>query len=228
MDKVKQFYGRKDWRDLSYTLKIARGGKCERCGFTAVEKEDWKKLIGHHKTELTEANVSNPTISLNPDEVEIICMDCHNKEHRRFGYRKQVYIVWGSPLSGKSTLVKEIMQYGDIVLDMDRLWEAVTMQPEYSKPNNVRFNIFALRDNLLDQIKTRHGQWYDAYIIGGYPDANERDRLAKTLGAELIYCEATEQECYDRRRESGKPIEWDGYIKKWWEDYRRGIPPGEG
>ena len=108
--------------------------------------------------------------------------------HRRFGHRKQVYIVWGSPLSGKSTLVRELMQYGDIVLDMDRLWEAITMQPAYTKPNNVRFNVFALRDNLLDQIKTRYGQWYDAYIIGGYPDANERDRLAKTLGAELIYC----------------------------------------
>jgi hypothetical protein len=118
------------------------------------------------------------------------------------------------------------MQYGDIVLDMDRLWEAITMQPEYIKPNNVRFNVFALRDNLLDQIKTRYGQWYDAYIIGGYPDANERERLVKTLGAELIYCEATEQECYDRRRESGKPAEWDEYIKKWWADYRRGIPPG--
>mgnify|MGYP001184534632 FL=1 len=228
MDKLKQFYTGKPWRDLSHTLKIQRGGKCERCGFTVVEKSDWVKLIGHHKIELTEANISDPNISLNPDNVEIVCIDCHNKSHRRFGHRKQVYIVWGSPLSGKSTLVRELMQYGDIVLDMDRLWEAITMQPEYIKPNNVRFNVFALRDNLLDQIKTRYGQWYDAYIIGGYPDANERDRLAKTLGAELIYCEATEQECYDRRRESGKPAEWDEYIKKWWEDYRRtgGIPPG--
>lgn len=225
---MNKFYTSKPWRDLSYTLKISRGGKCERCGWVAVTNEDRKKLIGHHKVELTEANISDPSVSLNPDLIEIVCLDCHNKSHHRFGHAKQVYIIWGSPLSGKSTLVSELIRYGDIVLDVDRLWEAVTMQPAYVKPTNVRFNIFALRDNLLDQIKTRHGQWYCAYIIGGYPDANERDRLAKTLGAELIYCEATEQECCDRRRESGKPIEWDGYIKKWWEDYRRtgGIPPG--
>ena len=113
------------------------------------------------------------------------------------------------------------MQYGDIVLDMDALWQAVTFQPEYVKPDNARFNIFALRDNLLDQIKTRHGQWYDAYVIGGYPDKYERDRLAQTLGAEMIYCEATRQECLDRRIVSGKPASWDDYITKWFDDFER-------
>lgn len=222
MDKVHAFYISKPWRDLSYRLKIERGGKCERCSFVAVTKEDWAMLIGHHKEELNEYNVDNPTVSLNPDKVEIICLDCHNKEHRRFGHSKHVYIVWGSPLSGKSTMVKQLMQYGDIVMDMDALWQAITMQPEYVKPNNVRFNVFSLRDNLLDQIKTRYGQWYDAYVIGGYPDKYERDRLAQTLGAELIYCEATKEECFKRRIESGKPESWDKYIAEWWEVFERG------
>lgn len=219
MDKLKQFYTGKPWRDLSHTLKIQRGGKCERCGFTVVEKADWVKLIGHHKIELTEANISDPNISLNPDNVEIVCIDCHNKSHRRFGHRKQVYIVWGSPLSGKSTLVRELMQYGDIVLDMDRLWEAITMQPAYTKPNNVRFNVFALRDSLLDQIKTRYGQWYTAWVIGGYPERYERERLAGALGAELIYCESTKEECLERLEQSDKPESWRQYILDWWERY---------
>ena len=73
MDKLKQFYTSKSWRDLSYSLKISRGGKCERCGFMVVEKADWKKLIGHHKVELTEANISDPNVSLNPDLIEKKC-----------------------------------------------------------------------------------------------------------------------------------------------------------
>jgi len=177
-------------------------------------------LIGHHcNIELTEDNVDNINISLNPDNIEIICSKCHNKEHRRFGNKQNVYIIYGSPLSGKHTLVAELMQYGDIVLDIDALYQAITLQPEYIKPKNIRFNVFKLRDSLLDQIKTRYGQWYDAYIIGGYPDKYDRERVAKELGAELIYCDSTMQECIDRLEKSDKPRAWKEYIEDWWDKY---------
>ena len=216
MDKLHQFYISKAWRDLSYNLKIAAGGKCNRCGEVFA---DFSQLIGHHEEELTEDNVDNPEISLNPELIEIICFGCHNKEHRRFGNKHNVYIVWGSPLSGKTSLVRELMRYGDIVLDMDALWQALTLQPEYVKPNNVRFNVFAVRDNILDQIKTRYGQWYDAYIIQSLPEKYERERLAKELGAELIYCEATKEECIERLEKSNKPRQWLEYINDWWDKY---------
>ena len=102
---------------------------------------------------------------------------------------------------------------------MDALWQAVTFQQEYVKPKNVRFNIFKLRDSLLDQIKTRYGQWYDAYVISSLPDKYERERLKQELGAELLYCESTIEECLERRMNSERPQEWDEYIKDWWEKY---------
>lgn len=216
MDKLHQFYCSKIWRELSYKLKIARGGKCERTGEVFT---DLSQLIAHHKIELNENNVDNPSIALNPDNIEIISFKEHNKEHRRFGNKKNVYIVYGSPLSGKTTLVRELMQYGDIVLDIDELWQAVTLQDKYIKPKNVRFNIFALRDNLLDQIKTRYGQWYDCYIIGGYPDKYERARISKELGAELIYCESTKEECIERAIREGRPEQWIKYINEWFDKY---------
>ena len=216
MDKLHQFYCSKAWRDLSFRLKIERGGKCERTGEVFA---DMSQLIAHHKIELTEDNVDDPNISLNPNNIEIISFNEHNKEHRRFGYKQNVYIVYGSPLSGKTTLVRELMSYGDLVLDIDSLWQAVTFQPAHVKPKNVRFNIFKLRDEMLDQIKMRYGGWYDAYIIGGYPDKYERERLAQTLGAELIYCESTKEECLERLEQSGKPESWREYIIDWWERY---------
>ena len=218
MDKLHRFYCSKPWLDLSYVLKIEAKGKCQKCGKIVLE---FKDLIPHHTIELTEDNVDDHSISLNPKLIEVICFQCHNKEHRRFGHSKKVYIVWGSPLSGKTTAVRQMMGYGDIVLDMDGLWQAVTFQAEYVKPNNVRFNVFALRDNLLDQIKTRYGQWYDAWIIGGYPDKYERERLAQTLGAELIYCDSTKEECLKRLEQSGKPENWRKYIDDWWDKYER-------
>jgi len=218
MDKLHVFYCSKAWRDLSFGLKIARGGKCNRCGNIL---EDFSQLIAHHTIELTEDNLNDVAVALNPERIEVICHKCHNKEHRRFGNKQKVYIVWGSPLSGKNTMVRELMQYGDIVLDMDAIWQAVTFQSEYIKPTNCRFNIFKLRDDLLDQIKTRYGQWYDAYVIGGYPDKYERERVAQSLGAETIYCESTRDECYQRRQASGKPAQWDDYITDWWERFVR-------
>lgn len=216
MDKLHQFYCSRAWRELAYSLKIKANGKCNRCGNIQL---DFSKLIGHHTIELNEDNINNPSIALNPDKVEIICHSCHDKQHRRFGNKQNVYIVYGSPLSGKTTLVKELMQYGDIVLDMDALWQAVTLQDEYVKPNNVKFNIFKIRDSILDQIKTRYGSWYDCYIIGGYPDKYERERLAQSLGAELIYCESTKEECIDRLNKSSKPDRWLEYIEEWWDKY---------
>ena len=215
---MQRFYTSRSWRDLAHKLKIERGGKCERTGEVFV---DMSQLIAHHKVELTEDNVSNPEIALNPDNVEIISFREHNKEHRRFGHKQSVYIVYGSPLSGKTSMVRDMMRHGDIVLDLDALWEAVTMQPTFSKPKNVRFNIFKLRDDLLDQIKTRYGNWYDAYVIGGYPDKYERERLAERLGAELIYCESTKAECVARLEDSGRPQVWLEYIRDWWERYSK-------
>lgn len=86
MSRLHQFYCSKPWRDLSYSLKIAAGGKCNRCGEVIL---DFGKLIGHHKVELNEENIKDVSISLNPDNVEIICHDCHNKEH--IGCKKIIY-----------------------------------------------------------------------------------------------------------------------------------------
>ncbi len=220
MNNLKRFYSLKPWLDLSYKLKIERGGKCSKCSFTPTTKEEWSLLIAHHIIELTEDNINNPNISLNPSNIEIICLNCHNKEHHRFGHDKEVYIVYGSPLSGKSTYVKQIVKPGDLILDIDLLWQALSYQPQHIKPNNLRFNIFKLRDEILDQIKTRYGQWYNAYIIGGYPDKYERERLSQTLGAELIYIESTKEECLNRI-ENNRPSIWKDYIDKWWDTYNR-------
>ena len=218
MDKLKQFYNSRTWRSLSHQLKIERGYTCERTGITVTNASE---LIAHHKIELTESNVDDPNISLNPDNIEIILFSEHNKEHRRFGTHDHgVYIVYGSPLSGKTTLVRETMRKGDIVVDIDMIWEAVTLSDNYDKPNNLKFNVFTIRDNLIDQIKTRFGGWIDAYIIGGYPNKTERDRLQQRLNAELIYVDSTKDECLQRLHESNRPKVWEEYITQWWDEYR--------
>lgn len=215
-DFAKKLYCSKVWQDFRFNLILERGPKCQRCGKIML---DTSKLIGHHKIILTAQNINDPNITLNKKNVELICFDCHNKEHRRYGSRHNVYIVYGSPLSGKTTLVNQLASFGDMILDIDKLYECISGQALYDKPNNLRFNVFALRDKMLDMIKTRYGDWYDAYVIGGYPNKHERGRLAKELGAELIYVESTKEECYARAASDHNKKSWEPYIGKWWSEF---------
>jgi 5-methylcytosine-specific restriction endonuclease McrA len=38
-------------------------------------------MIVHHRVHLNPMNVQEPSISLCYDNLELLCMDCHNREH---------------------------------------------------------------------------------------------------------------------------------------------------
>ena len=220
---ARKLYLSKAWVDLRIRLIQERGPVCQQCGRIMANTSS---LIGHHKKELTPENVTNPMIALNPDNIELICSDCHNQEHQRFGKNsRNIFLVFGSPCSGKTTLVNQLKKRGDLIVEMNQLYMAVSGCCIYDKPNNLRKNIFQMRDLLLDNIRTRYGGWNDAYIIGGYPRQQEREELASRLGAEVIYCRSTEAECMAKAELLGPfAQEWQGYVHKWWEDCE-GIPP---
>lgn len=222
------FYKSKEWIIFRRNLMIersdpAKGLCCEYCKQPILKDID---CIGHHKKELTVQNVNDVTISLNPDNVMLVHQRCHNAIHERFGQwmPKKVFIVYGAPLSGKTTFVRDSKGRRDIVLDMDELFRAITLLPEYDKPNELAINVFGLRDLIIDQIKTRTGKWQQAWIIGGYPLQTERERLSNQLGAELIYVEASEHDCLSRLYTDEKKLpyrsEWERYIRDWFQKYR--------
>jgi hypothetical protein len=214
----KQLYASKAWTDFRFNLIIERGPVCQQCGKVMI---DSSKLIGHHTITLTPLNINDPHTTLNKSNVKLFCFNCHNSIHRRYGYNQHnVFIVYGSPLSGKTTLVNQLAERGDMILDIDKLFECISGQSLYDKPDNLRFNVFALRDKMLGMIKTRYGKWMDAYVIGGYANKQGRERTARELGAELIYAESTRDECYRRAAAlTDVKSDWVKYIDKWWDEY---------
>ena len=73
----KKFYDTKKWKRLrkSYLFTHPTCERCEAAGLISVAEHV------HHKIELTEENVNDPNITLNPDNLEALCFDCHRKEH---------------------------------------------------------------------------------------------------------------------------------------------------
>jgi predicted kinase len=219
---LKSFYASEAWQKFRTAIIAERGPRCQKCSKIIANPLD---CILHHIKELTPENVRDVNIALNPDNVLIVCHDCHDKVHNRFGYKaeRNVYIVFGPPLAGKSSYVREHMSRGDLIVDMDRLYSALSMLPDYDKPDNLFANVRAVHNLLIDNIKTRYGKWNNAWIIGGYADKYKREKLAEDLGAELIFCNVSKEECLrrleldeDRRY---RKDEWRGYIEKWFNEY---------
>lgn len=77
------FYKSKEWKICRQAYLSSVGGLCERC---KAQGRIVSAEIVHHKIHLTEENYHNPEISMNFENLEALCQDCHNKEH--FDYSK--------------------------------------------------------------------------------------------------------------------------------------------
>lgn len=67
------FYKSSKWEKCRYGYMSSQHFICERCGDLAT--------ICHHKVWLNQPNVSDPMVTLNWDNLEALCQDCHNREH---------------------------------------------------------------------------------------------------------------------------------------------------
>lgn len=81
------FYNTQAWQHCREAYTSSVGGLCERCyrkGFIVPGE------IVHHKTYLTPGNVHDPGVTLNWDNLELLCRDCHGAEHAKNEKRYKV------------------------------------------------------------------------------------------------------------------------------------------
>lgn len=234
MKTLRDFYRSKEWESFRRVV-IAESTDpttgfvlCAVCGKPILKKYD---LVVHHKQELTEANMNDAMVSLNPANCECVHFKCHNMIHDRFqggngGYRpkpRAVHIVYGAPCSGKTTWVRDNMTRGDLVIDMDSIWQGISGLGRYDKPSSLKAVAFAVRDNLYDLVRTRAGKWRTAFIVTGAPRKADRQRLMSRVGADDCICiDATKDECMERLARAGdRPIEqWATFIDDWFNAYQ--------
>ncbi|MGG3452157.1 HNH endonuclease [Domibacillus aminovorans] len=71
--EAKRFYKSKAWRKCRDAYFMSRYGLCERC--------QQPGLIVHHKVYIDAQNINDATVTLNHDNLELVCQPCHNREH---------------------------------------------------------------------------------------------------------------------------------------------------
>lgn len=215
---VKSFYRSKEWERFTKQLRLERMNEdgliiCEHCGKPIVKAYD---CIAHHEIELTDENVHDYNISFNPDNIKLIHFKCHNEKHNRFGgFKQNVYLVYGSPCSGKTTFVKENARHDDLILDIDKIWECISNADRLHKSNKLKPNVFGVRDCIIDQVRTRKGKWANAWIVGGYPLRTDRERMCDLLNAQPIFIDESKETCLSRAEND----DWREYVEEWFDCY---------
>lgn len=242
-DSLTQFYNGQDWANCKaqVTQERLKDGAlyCEHCGkiilksFNPNANNNKGAVVYHHKIYLTNENVNDASISINPANIAVLHWQCHNAIHDRFNgtavkIERKVYIITGAACSGKTTFVRERMQTGDIVLDIDDIWQTVSGQPRYIKPNALKPIVFNMRLAIKEQIAKGAGGWRNAYIIESLPLATDRKREAeryKAHNCEIITMEASREECLNRlyTMPNGRDIKaYEEYINNYFDDYTQG------
>ena len=91
------FYRSDDWNSckaqvLQARIKADGSIICEHCGkpilkgFNPNANNNSGAIVFHHKIYLNNFNVNDASISVNPDNIQIVHWSCHNEIHQRFGY----------------------------------------------------------------------------------------------------------------------------------------------
>lgn len=95
-----KFYKTSVWRDCRNGYAAYRGHLCEGCLRRGILSHG---EIVHHKIELTPENIDNPEITLNYNNLELLCRQCHAEVHdkrkkcRRFTIGPDGEIIIASP-----------------------------------------------------------------------------------------------------------------------------------
>lgn len=92
-DFAESFYKSKQWQRCRAAYVKSVGGLCEDCLKHGVYNPG---IIVHHKTHIDRLTIENPEVTLSFANLELLCRDCHAKEHaekKRYGFDSDGNII---------------------------------------------------------------------------------------------------------------------------------------
>lgn len=205
------------WRKLRMMV-LREEPLCRRCGNPASEVD--------HRVPKEQGGDDTR------DNLQALCKPCHSTktvtEDRGFktgiSARASIAVVCGPPGSGKSTYVRDRAKWGDLIVDVDALYQALSGLPAYEKPEQLLPFVCSARDAVVDRL-LRQSAIARAWIVATMPKKLERDLLRRRLGAKVIVIETGTEDCMKRigqdYRRAARAALWRGHVERWWSDYER-------
>ena len=133
-------------------------------------------------------------------------------------------LVAGPPCSGKTTYVGEHREPGDLVLDADLLYQALSGGELYERGDGIWDFVWAAFDAVVAEARLHPSKRGTLWIIQGAPKRETRARYRLMNRAQIVVLETPADVCVARARarfgESGRFPEYRRHIDQWWAAYR--------
>jgi len=164
------------------------------------------------------------------ENLQPMCQTCHRRKTIKDRVNKvqhsriPVTIVAGAPGSGKTTFVQTHKTWGDLVIDVDALFCALSGEPWYDKPVGLLPFVIEARDAVIRRL-AEESEVRRAWIITGEADVEKLKQLKQDLGADrLLVMDTDQHECYRRiendERRADKFKQQKELVDKWFGKYR--------
>jgi len=96
-EQKRKFYDSKEWKQLREFIKQRDNYECQECkrkGYVTVDTNEYSERAKRKKIALVVDHIKPledyPELALDPDNLETLCVRCHNKKHRRtFEFQKK-------------------------------------------------------------------------------------------------------------------------------------------
>lgn len=157
-----------------------------------------------------------------------LCKSCHSRKTaleqrgRLVQYPKPkatVTIINGPPCGGKSHYANGRVVWGDLVIDLDLLFVAISGQPIYDKPNSLYPFVFAMYDALLHRLGSV-SEVNTVWLITSDHDRVAVQKLQGVLHAKLIEIIPNKNIALQRLRADDRRShnydQWKELIDKWY------------
>lgn len=89
-EQKRKFYDSKEWRMLSAYVKQRDNYECQECkrnGFVSIDTNEYSNSAKRKKIALVVDHIKElehyPELALDPDNLETLCVRCHNIKHGR-------------------------------------------------------------------------------------------------------------------------------------------------
>jgi hypothetical protein len=122
-------------------------------------------------------------------------------------------VVTGPPCSGKSTYAWSRAQPGDIVIDFDRIAQAIGSGDPHDHPNPVRWTAIAMRKAGITAAIEQHRRGATVWIVQTTIAPADMLRYVN-VGAEVVALDVDSAELH-RRADAERPAKWHDLIDRW-------------
>lgn len=162
------------------------------------------------------------------ENLQPLCKPHHSRKTMREIKRRgkvtvPVTIVTGPPGSGKTTYVTERAQWGDLIVDVDALYAALSGLAWYEKPEALLPFVIEARDAILDRLH-ESSDLRQAWIVTSEARQAELERMKSRYNATVLVLEIPPAECLRRiandPRRSSTAEQWRPLVDRWWATYQ--------